>query len=132
CDRIPRMALWFVLGLMTLVAAFAVLWPLRRAPSRQVAGSEIAIYRDQLAEVDRDLASGVIASGEAEAARVEVSRRLLAASRLQEPIALPASVTLRRAVAIVALVALPLLSAALYLHYGSPDMVDVAAAPAPS
>ena len=77
------MALWFVLGLMTLVAAFAVLWPLSRAPSSEAAGSEIAIYRDQLAEVDRDLASGVIASGEAEAARVEVSRRLLAASGLR-------------------------------------------------
>ena len=40
--------------------------------------------------------------------------------------------TLRRAVAIVALVALPLLSVALYLHYGSPDLVDVVAAPARS
>lgn len=126
------MALWFVLGLMTLVAAFAVLWPLGRAPSREAVGSELAIYRDQLAEVDRDLANGVIASGEAEAARVEVSRRLLNAARLQEPPALPASAMSRRAVAVATLIALPLLSAALYLHFGSPDMVDVASAPAPS
>jgi cytochrome c-type biogenesis protein CcmH len=38
----------------------------------------------------------------------------------------------RRAVAVTTLIALPLLSAALYLHYGSPEMVDVVAAPAPS
>src|SRR5881227_3465941 len=112
------MALWFVLGLMTLVAAFAVLWPLSRAAPHDAEASEIAIYRDQLAEVDRDLANGVIASGEAEAARLEVSRRLLNASRLQEPPALSASATSRRAIAVTALIALPLLSATLYLHYG--------------
>jgi cytochrome c-type biogenesis protein CcmH len=126
------MALWFVLGLMTLVAAFAVLWPLSRAASQEGSRSEMAIYRDQLAEVERDLGNGAIASGEAEAARVEVSRRLLAASRLQQAPPLPASATSRRAVAIAALVALPLLSAALYLNYGSPEMVGVVAAPAPT
>ena len=126
------MALWFVLGLMMLVATFAVLWPLSGAPSRRAAGQEAAIYRDQLAEVDRDLASGVIGAIEADAARVEVSRRLLAASRLDEVPPPLASTSLRRAVAIVALVVLPLLSVALYLHYGSPGMVDVAAAPSPS
>ena len=45
------MALWFVLGLMTLAAAFAVLWPLGRAATGRAAGSETAIYRDQLTEV---------------------------------------------------------------------------------
>jgi cytochrome c-type biogenesis protein CcmH len=126
------MTLWFVLGLMTLVAAFAVLWPLSRAPSRRAAGHEAAIYRDQLAEVDRDLANGVIGATEADAARVEVSRRLLAATRLDEIAPPLASTSLRRAVAIVALVVLPLSSMALYLHYGSPGMVNVAAAPSPS
>src|SRR5690348_11930654 len=126
------MALWFVLGLMTLVAAFAVLWPLSRAPSRQASGSEAAIYRDQLAEVDRDLANGVIGATEADAARVEVSRRLLAASRLDDVPPLPASTGLRRAVAITALIALPLTSAALYLRYGSPGMAEIARAPAAS
>ncbi len=126
------MALWFVLGLMMLVAAFAVLWPLSRAPSRRATGQEAAIYRDQLAEVDRDLANGVIGATEADAARVEVSRRLLAASRLDEVPPPLASTSLRRGVATIALVVLPLLSVALYLHYGSPGMVNVAAAPSPS
>jgi cytochrome c-type biogenesis protein CcmH len=126
------MALWFVLGLMTLAAAFAVLWPLGRAPSSRTTGSEAAIYRDQLAEVDRDLANGVIGATEADGARVEVSRRLLAASKFDEARSLSASPGLRRAVAITAIVALPLASAALYLHYGSPGMVDIAAAPASS
>lgn len=126
------MALWFVLGLMMLVATFAVLWPLSRAPSRRVTGQEAAIYRDQLAEVDRDLANEVIGATEADAARVEVSRRLLAASRLDEVPPPLASTSLRRGVATIALVVLPLLSVALYLHYGSPGMMNVAAAPSPS
>ena len=47
------MMLWLVMALMTAAAIFAVLWPLaRRAPLR--AGSDIAVYRDQLEEIDRD------------------------------------------------------------------------------
>jgi len=41
----------------------------------------LAVYRDQLAEVERDCARGVLAPAEADAARTEVSRRLLAAGR---------------------------------------------------
>ena len=73
------MALWFVLVLMTAAAAFAVLWPLaRNKPVRQ--GGDVAVYRDQLDEIQRDRASGLIGEAEAEAARVEVSRRLIAAA----------------------------------------------------
>ena len=131
------MALWFVLGLMTLVAAFAVLWPLGRASSHQAAGSQAVIYRDQLAEVDRDLVNGVIGAAEADAARIEVSRRLLAAAKLDQDQTQSVSIGLRRSVAIAALVALPLVSGALYLHYGSPDMANravaaKASAPAPN
>ena len=47
------MILWFVLALMTVAAIFAVMWPLeRRAPLR--AGSDVAVYRDQLDEIERD------------------------------------------------------------------------------
>ena len=73
------MTLWFVMALMTAAAIFAVLWPLsRRAPLRT--GSDVAVYRDQLDEIERDRAAGLIGEREAEAARVEVSRRLLAAA----------------------------------------------------
>ena len=43
-------------------------------------GSDIAVYRDQLDEIDRDRAAGLIGAAEAEAAKVEVSRRLIAAA----------------------------------------------------
>ena len=74
------MLFWPLFALMTGVAVFAVLWPLGRVRPRP-AGSEadLAVYRDQLAEIERDRARGLLPESEAEAARVEVSRRLLAA-----------------------------------------------------
>ena len=54
------MTLWFVFALMTVAAIFAVLWPLSRGGRPQSEGSEAAVYRDQLAEIDRDVASGLI------------------------------------------------------------------------
>ena len=66
------MTLWFVFALMTAAAIFAVLWPLgRRGRPQNSDGSETTVYKDQLAEVDRDLAAGLIGSSEAEAARAE-------------------------------------------------------------
>ena len=48
------MMLWFVLALMTVAAIFAVMWPLeRRGPLR--AGSDVAVYRDQLDEIEREI-----------------------------------------------------------------------------
>ena len=77
------MTLWLVFALMTAAAIFAVLWPLaRRKPLRP--GSDVAVYRDQLDEIQRDRSTGLIGDAEAEAARVEVSRRLIAAADAAE------------------------------------------------
>ncbi|MGA7490106.1 MAG: c-type cytochrome biogenesis protein CcmI, partial [Xanthobacteraceae bacterium] len=72
------MTLWFGLALMTAVAVFAVLWPLARGRTESRSGSDVAVYRDQLDEIERDRAAGLIADGEAAGAKVEVARRLLA------------------------------------------------------
>ena len=74
------MTLWLLFGLMTAAAIFAVLWPLGRVRAPQGAGNDIAVYRDQLDEIARDRRPGLIGEAEAEAARVEVSRRLIAAA----------------------------------------------------
>src|SRR2546429_9001599 len=74
------MTLWFVLALMTAAAVLTVLWPLVRSERNRRAGSDLAVYRDQLEEIARDRAAGRIGEGEAEAAQVEVSRRLIAAA----------------------------------------------------
>jgi cytochrome c-type biogenesis protein CcmH len=118
------MTLWFVFALMTVAAIFAVLWPLSRGGRPQSEGSEVAVYKDQLGEVDRDLASGLIGSSEAEAARVEISRRLLAARDSQEGPPVASSTRLRRSAAILALAGLPIMAVAFYLPLGSPGLGD--------
>ena len=54
------MTLWFVLALMTAAAIFAVLWPLGAAHAARARGSDVAVYRDQLDEIERDRAAGLI------------------------------------------------------------------------
>ncbi len=122
------MTVWFALALMTAVAIFAVLWPLARRGRHLRSGSDVAVYRDQLDEIERDRAAGRIEDSEAVAAQVEVSRRLIAAADAQAAALnmVPAASASwrRRAVAIAALVLLPLGAAALYLGLGSPSLPD--------
>jgi cytochrome c-type biogenesis protein CcmH len=123
-DWAGLMILWLVFALMTAAAVFAVLWPLsRRAP---VAGgaSEIAVYRDQLDEIVRDRNAGLIGPAEAQAARVEVSRRLIAAAdaAVTAPSSGGSPLWRRRAIALAALVLLPIGAGALYLLLGQPQL----------
>src|SRR3954462_928931 len=119
------MALWLVFALMTAAAIFAVLWPRGRTHAPAAAGNDIAVYRDQLDEIARDRATGLIGEAEAEAARVGVSRRLIAAADSKVPNATDSASggTLpRRAAALGVLIVLPALAAALYLKLGSPQL----------
>jgi cytochrome c-type biogenesis protein CcmH len=149
------MTLWLILSLMTAAAIFAVLWPLSRRGSVVAEGHDIAVYRDQLAEVERDRKLGLIGEAESQAAKLEISRRLLAAadqvesaevepnkaeakqgskakskakSRAKSQAASQPSAEgaarlwRRRAAALIALIALPALSAVLYMKWGSPHL----------
>lgn len=118
------MALWIAFALMTAAAIFAVLWPLSRSTAKR-GGSDVAVYRDQLDEIARDRASGLIGEAEAEAAKIEVSRRLLAAAEAEQG-ATPNTATSpawrRRVLALVALVLLPIGASAFYMTLGSPQL----------
>jgi cytochrome c-type biogenesis protein CcmH len=118
------MTLWFVFALMTVAAIFAVLWPLSRGSLRQAGGSEAVGLQGSLAEIDRDVAAGLIGVSEAEAARVEIGRRLLAAADGERDLPARSSLGLRRASAIVALVGLPIAAVTFYLALGSPRLGD--------
>jgi cytochrome c-type biogenesis protein CcmH len=118
------MTLWFVFALMTAAAVFAVLWPLGRGTRPPNDGSETAVYKDQLDEIDRDAAVGLIGPSEAGAARVEISRRLLSAADHQRDPPTASNVKLRRLAAIMALVGLPIVAVGFYLPLGSPQLGD--------
>jgi cytochrome c-type biogenesis protein CcmH len=122
------MILWAILALMTFAAVCAVGWPLLRRQKSARSGSDIAVYRDQLEEIDRDQAASMIGKAEAEAARVEVSRRLIAAAEAAKAAALaaPASSGLyRRATLAAGIVLLPLAAGLTYFALGSPNFAPV-------
>jgi cytochrome c-type biogenesis protein CcmH len=118
------MTLWFILGLMMAAAIFAVLWPLGRNVAVR-GGDDIAVYRAQLDELEADHAAGRIKDEEAKAARIEVSRRLLAAAGRTPTVAAADSPWPRRIVALTALVALPLAAGSIYLKFGSPQQIGL-------
>jgi cytochrome c-type biogenesis protein CcmH len=118
------MMLWLILALMTIMALGAVIWPLLRARGMTAAGSDLAVYRDQLEEIERDRGEHRIEPEEAEAARVEVSRRLLAAANAANATPDSAGTSGRRRFAAVAVtgVVIPLIAVALYGVLGSPEL----------
>jgi len=117
--------IWIVFAAMTAAVIGALLWPVVKSKPAETladrAAYDRAVFRDQLAELDRDVERGTIGQAEADAARNEISRRLIAAS--QEAPKKAASGLGWAAIAatlIVPLVALPL-----YLKSGNPQLADV-------
>ena len=121
------MLLWIILAILTAVVLFFVLRPLTRGdetvPARDAYNA--TVYRDQLEEIDSDQARGLIGEAEAEAARIEVARRLLSADEEATAEAAAAPGVMRaRVLSIVVALALPLAVLGVYLIYGSPQLPD--------
>lgn len=72
---------WAAAAALTAGVAVIILQGLRRGDATADNSAALKVYRDQLAEVDRDLARAVIAPAEAERLKTEISRRLLEADR---------------------------------------------------
>lgn len=113
------LAVWSIFALMTAAAVMAVLLPLART-REAVGGNDVAVYRDQLEEIGRDRESGVIGAAEADAARVEVSRRIIAAAERSGGIAVEGTGRRRRIAALVAIIAVPLVAIGGYALRGQP------------
>jgi cytochrome c-type biogenesis protein CcmH len=132
------MTFWLLAGLLTALAVAVLLIPLLRRPKHAAARRDydLAVYRDQLSELDRDLARGILSADQAEAARTEIERRLLGAAeggpeggseggaKSAEP---------RRGVlAAATVVALPAAALGLYLVLGAPGVPSVPFAERPT
>ena len=121
------MSLWLALAIMTSFAVALVAAPLVRrargmAPRRDY---DLRVYRAQLEELAREQERGLLGEREAEAARIEVERRMLAAAatdRQRRPDAAAGATPWPVVIALV--VALPALAGGLYWRLGSPGQPD--------
>lgn len=76
------MTFWIIAGLTACAVAVTLLLPLFRGQGgADRDDGDLGIYRDQLGELDRDVARGVLDAEEAERARTEIARRLLTADK---------------------------------------------------
>ncbi|MEO5698650.1 MAG: c-type cytochrome biogenesis protein CcmI [Burkholderiaceae bacterium] len=123
----------FLIGAVVMVGLTVLLllrpWK-RQRPDEVATTREIntGIYRDQLAELDRDLAAGTIAGDSFEQARAELQRRLLDDAATAEVAPAPAP---RRSHTTTALaLAVPLLATGLYAWLGTPQALQPAPPPA--
>jgi cytochrome c-type biogenesis protein CcmH len=117
--------IWVFFTTLTVLAVAGLLWPIRRGAvmceGDDRNAHDRAVFRDQLAELDRDVARGAIAGPEAEAARNEISRRLLAVAAGRNPTVAGSGQRLAVAAALAVALAAPLA----YLQTGAPHLPDV-------
>lgn len=123
------MAFWILTGGVTLaMAALLALVVLRNrnGVGEPAAAYDLRVYRQQLKDLDRDIARGLVAGADADRLRVEISRRILAADALVQAAELgtvqPNGPSRLAAVAVVLVIALG--TAALYARFGAPGYED--------
>ena len=130
------MTAWAVFAVAAALAAAALARPLLGRPSERAADAgradfDMQVFRRQLADLEADRARGLVATGEAEAARLEIERRILAAAAEteREGAAGARGAGGRRRAGALALAAaigagVPALSLALYAAVGAPGEPD--------
>jgi cytochrome c-type biogenesis protein CcmH len=113
---------WLFAGLLCLITVYT-LWSAKAPAGEAVVGRSegaLAIYKDQLTELDRDIAAGVVGDDEAEAQKTEISRRLLAAGREVNN-----TMSSGHAFPKIAVFAVPVLAAVFYAQVGHYQLPDV-------
>ncbi|ENN86210.1 putative cytochrome c-type biogenesis protein [Rhizobium freirei PRF 81] len=118
------MLFWILVAVITAVVGAVLLFPLLRGAKEAAdyRSGEAEVYRDQLRELDRDLAGGLISPEEAGYARAEIGRRLIAVSKGEATEAKsPARGNYRFSQAFI-IVLLPAIGLCLYLANGNPGL----------
>jgi cytochrome c-type biogenesis protein CcmH len=119
------MSIAIAIGLvgLTSLAVGLLLLPLlaRQRPPQPREAHNLSVYRDQLVEIDRDLGRGLLSAAQAETARAEIGRRILALDGEETP---PPLSPKPLAAAVVAILAMPVAALLIYAAIGSPGLPD--------
>lgn len=123
---------WAMAVGLAMAVALLLISAMRRVPVQTIDSTEadLAVYRDQLAEIDRDLARGTIGADEAARLRAEVGKRVIEADRARTKAETGRAVPGRGFAVAVLIVALAMPGAlAVYWSLGAPGYPDMALAP---
>lgn len=121
--------IWVAFGIVALIVIGALMAPLIRDGSQTGDdAADVAVFKDQLAELERDLARGVIGPDEATGARIEIQRRMLAAAARSGPTGASVGAGSRAVMTAAIAVMVPFMALGTYLALGSPTLPDAPAA----
>ena len=92
-----------------------------------VASKDLLIYKDQLVEVEKDLEKGVLSKSESDAARIEVSRRILLADKRSklEKQTVSISQNHNKLITFIILIFILAGSFSIYAFLGNPSLPDM-------
>ena len=128
------MLIWFIIAILTVLCLAALLVPLARAGGarKRREAFDLEIYRDQLKQIDGEIDKGLIDPSEAEAARLEISRRLIALApdepkkgkkaKKKAGTDLDEEQTGPRYAMLAVAVCVPAIALTIYLNVGSPQL----------
>lgn len=124
------MTLWIIFAALTLAVLAILILPLLRRPvaAPPRVDYDMVVYRDQLAELERDQERGLLTADQVEAARTEILRRMLAAEDAEPPVGavslLAGDRRLRLVTAVAIAVLVPLSAFGIYARLGAPSLPD--------
>lgn len=122
------MTFWIIVLAAAVIGAAIIVRPLLRDRDSAAprAAHDAQVFRDQLKELENDVARGAVDAAEADGAKLEIQRRLLAADdELQAAGGSgPAPLGVSRAMAAILIIATPLAAALLYNDIGAPGTKD--------
>lgn len=124
------MGFWMLAALaaifIVLILGYALFSP-ARTTARASAEFDMAVYRDQLKELDRDVARGVVSEADAERTKIEISRRLLEADKAAQAQSGAGRAPRSASIAAVAGIAVLLVGGGWYLYsdLGAPGYPDL-------
>jgi cytochrome c-type biogenesis protein CcmH len=119
------MLFWIFCAVLTAGVVLALIRPLTRGSAPQADQSrtaELEVYKDQLREIDNDIARGVMSPSEAEPVRREVSRRVLALADAQTAAGTATTKAPLEVVTYAIAAGVPVLALAMYVALGSPGL----------
>jgi cytochrome c-type biogenesis protein CcmH len=119
--------LWSSAAIVTALVIAVLLWStIRRAKNGAAtrAAFDIAVYKDQLSELQHDLERGLINQTEVESARTEIERRILALAEEADETVDAGKTSLSFSIGAIVL-AVPALTFGVYLYLGTPDYPNI-------
>lgn len=120
------MFLWIILACLTAAVAAVMLVTLARGakPAADDRAGEIAVYKDQLAELERDRNLGLISAEDAGYAKAEIGRRLLSAAGDAQADGAQGTRRGMTVAGVFVVLLVPIVSLSAYVTLGSPQLPD--------